>query len=150
MNCLLTLSWWRPISYRNQSIDLQSKSVDWFLYDRDLRHKRVKRNSYLSLPVKLSFFVKSLQPGILLHWSVPKKCPYLEFFWSVFCHIWTKYGEIRISLCIQSECWKICTRKTPHTDTFYAVGVPYGDKLALFFSIQERWSVFSWSWWRFC
>ena len=27
--------------YRDQSIDLQSKSVDWFLYDRDLRHERV-------------------------------------------------------------------------------------------------------------
>ena len=28
----LTLSWGRPLSYRNQSIDLQSKSMDWFLY----------------------------------------------------------------------------------------------------------------------
>ena len=26
----LTLSWRGPLSYRNQSIDLQSKSVDWF------------------------------------------------------------------------------------------------------------------------
>ena len=25
-----------------QSINLQGKSMDWFLYDRDLRHKRVK------------------------------------------------------------------------------------------------------------
>ena len=31
----------RPLSYRNQSIDLHSKSMDWFLYDRDLRHERV-------------------------------------------------------------------------------------------------------------
>ena len=38
----LTLSWWRPLSYRNQSIDLQSKSMDWFLYDNGLRHERVK------------------------------------------------------------------------------------------------------------
>ena len=29
------------LSYRNQSIDLQSISVEWFLYDRDLRHERV-------------------------------------------------------------------------------------------------------------
>ena len=28
--------------YRNQSIDLQRKSMDWFLYDRDLHHERVK------------------------------------------------------------------------------------------------------------
>ena len=31
-----------PSSYRNQSIDLQSKSMDWFLYDNGLRHERVK------------------------------------------------------------------------------------------------------------
>ena len=38
----LTLSWPRPISYRNQSSDLQSKSMDWFLYDNDFRYERVK------------------------------------------------------------------------------------------------------------
>ena len=39
----LTLSWRRSLSYRNQSIDLQSKSMDWVLYDRDLRHERVNK-----------------------------------------------------------------------------------------------------------
>ena len=38
----LTLSWRRPLSYRNQSIDVPSKSMDWFLYDNGLRHERVK------------------------------------------------------------------------------------------------------------
>ena len=38
----LTLSWRRSLSYRKQSIDLLSKSVDWFLYDNGLRHDRVK------------------------------------------------------------------------------------------------------------
>ena len=38
---LLTLSWRRALSYRNQPIDLQSKSMDWFLYDNGLRHERV-------------------------------------------------------------------------------------------------------------
>ena len=38
----LTLSWRRPLPYRNQSIDLRSKSVNWFLYDNGLRHERVK------------------------------------------------------------------------------------------------------------
>ena len=28
--------------YRNQSIDLQSKSMDWFLYDRNLSQERVE------------------------------------------------------------------------------------------------------------
>ena len=38
-NSSLTLSWRRPLSYRNH---LQSKSMDWFLYDNGLRHERVK------------------------------------------------------------------------------------------------------------
>ena len=38
----LTFSWPRPLSYRNQSIDLLRKSMDWFLYDDGLRHERIK------------------------------------------------------------------------------------------------------------
>ena len=38
----LTLSRRRPLSYRNQSIDLLHKSMNWFLYDNDLHHERVK------------------------------------------------------------------------------------------------------------
>ena len=30
------------LSYRNQSIDFQSKSIDWFLYERDIDLKRVR------------------------------------------------------------------------------------------------------------
>ena len=41
--CIIsTLSWRMPLSYRNQSIDLPPKSIDWFLYDNGLRHERVK------------------------------------------------------------------------------------------------------------
>ena len=40
---ILTVSWQRPLSYRNQSIDLHSKSMDWIPYDKDLRYERVKR-----------------------------------------------------------------------------------------------------------
>ena len=38
----LTLSWRASLSHRYQSIDLLRKSMDWFLYDNDLRHERVK------------------------------------------------------------------------------------------------------------
>ena len=38
----LTLSRRRPISYRNQSIDLLCKSMNWFLYDIGRHCKRVK------------------------------------------------------------------------------------------------------------
>ena len=37
-----TLSQRRSLSYRNKSIDLQSKSMGWFLYDWNLRYERVK------------------------------------------------------------------------------------------------------------
>ena len=48
----LTLLGRRSQSYRNQSIDLQSKSMDWFLYDRDLRQERVRwRNASATLHI---------------------------------------------------------------------------------------------------
>ena len=50
-----------------------------------------------------------------------KNCPYSEFFWSVFFCIWTEFGEIRVSLRIQSECGKMWTWKTPNLKTFHAV-----------------------------
>ena len=40
----LTLSRPRPISYRNQSIDLLCQSMDWFLYDIALGRERVNLN----------------------------------------------------------------------------------------------------------
>ena len=33
-------------SYRNQSIDLQSKSIDWFLYEKDIGRERVNPNMF--------------------------------------------------------------------------------------------------------
>ena len=39
---LLTFSWRRSLPYRNQSIDLQSKLMDWFLYNNGLRRGRVE------------------------------------------------------------------------------------------------------------
>ena len=38
----LTLSRRIFLSYKNQSIDLQFKTLAYFLYDRDLRHERVE------------------------------------------------------------------------------------------------------------
>ena len=39
---VLTLSRRRSLSYRNQTIELQWNSMDWFLYAKDHRHKKVK------------------------------------------------------------------------------------------------------------
>ena len=43
----LTLSWRRPLSYRNQSIDLLRESMDWYLYDNGLRHERVSKTRFI-------------------------------------------------------------------------------------------------------
>ena len=56
------------ISYRNQSMDLKSKSVDWFLYDRDLRHERVNfHRRKLILSTKLIY---TLQLSAKIGWTL--------------------------------------------------------------------------------
>ena len=64
--CHLTLSWRRPL-YRNQSIDLWSKSVDWFLYDNSLRHERVNPILRISAALVLSVISQQL---MLLVWKL--------------------------------------------------------------------------------
>ena len=63
-----------PLSYRNQSIDLQSKSMGWFLYDRDLCYGRVNR------------FVPSV-----LHENTRK--PFLMFSGGMKIQHWEEMGQ---------------------------------------------------------
>ena len=49
--CHLTLSWQRPLSYRNQSINLRSISMDWFLYDNGLRQERVNHVNWVLIQI---------------------------------------------------------------------------------------------------
>ena len=58
----LTLSRRRPLSYRNQSLDLLRKSMDWLLYDNGRRLERV--NSVVHLR-KFEFFSQALLPVIV-------------------------------------------------------------------------------------
>ena len=60
-----TLSWQRPLSYRNQPIGLQSKSVDWFLYDNGLRHERV--NDFWPPTIFTKSFYLSCLTGFWIH-----------------------------------------------------------------------------------
>ena len=73
----LTLSWRRPLSYRNQSnqsIDLRSKSMDWFLYDNGLRQERVKLIIFL-ISINLFLFVAPLNKWWInrqwIFWMLP-------------------------------------------------------------------------------
>ena len=54
----LNLSWRRPLSYRNQSIDLLRKSLDWFLCDHGLRHERVKKKIFINCNMYDIFYLR--------------------------------------------------------------------------------------------
>ena len=51
----LTLLWRKTLLYRSQPIDLLCKSMDWFLYHKDLRHEGVQHNSKLLMHVHKTF-----------------------------------------------------------------------------------------------
>ena len=53
----LTLSRQRPLTYRNQSIDLLNKSIDWFLYDNGLRHERVNSGILIIIYFSKNFMI---------------------------------------------------------------------------------------------
>ena len=53
----LTLSRQRPLPYRNQSIDLLNKSIDWFLYDNGLRHERVNSGILIIIYFSKNFMI---------------------------------------------------------------------------------------------
>ena len=50
---VISLLWLRSISYWSQSIDLLCKSVGWFQYDREIRHKSVVRSLILFMNIIL-------------------------------------------------------------------------------------------------
>ena len=59
----LTLSWWRSLLYRNQSIHLLCESMDCFLYDKDLHNERVNFLAlfkYLIIPLDILTTLKKI------------------------------------------------------------------------------------------
>ena len=76
----LILLWPRFLSYGNQSTNLQSKAIDWFLFDRNLRHQWLKE-----------FFGKCQQIGSFL-WIFPLKRTNWTWFHKTFelCNVITK------------------------------------------------------------
>ena len=58
------------LSYRNQSIDLLCKSMDWLLYDKGLRHERVKglclgnNATKLFYPIGFTYFGRSVSSAL--------------------------------------------------------------------------------------
>ena len=118
----LTLSWRRLLSYRNQSIDLrrsidlQSKSMDWFLYDNGLRHERVnlsysenklfKTLNYYSRDM-LNFYFLEKGLGIV---STPHFVH--DFFKKMFLMLYSINGPNLIAwFPFFSRYWPICVLK---------------------------------------
>ena len=82
----------------------------------------ISHNLFLEPSHKKYLQRENLSPIFFHYTSLRKKCPYSEFFWSVFSSIRTEYWErYGLSLRIQSEYGKIMTKKTPNMDTFHAV-----------------------------
>ena len=74
LDYFLTLSWRRPLSYRNQYTDLLRKSMDWFLYDNGLRHEGV--NSFTGQVLITSHIWKDTTVA-----KQPTKCQQKHFYW---------------------------------------------------------------------
>ena len=95
---ILTLTRRRPISYRNQSIDLLRKSMDWFLYDNGLRHERVKLRMRINRTT-FDFILHGIRDDIALTFTAQKmKFSIKDFF--------SKYHQIRRKLQIWSHLLK--------------------------------------------
>ena len=81
----LTLSWRRSLSSRNQSIGLLCKSMDWFPYDNDHHHQRVK---HLLVRENLidRFFTGTSKDSVLNVWKYCKHEKNLVFmqWWIIF------------------------------------------------------------------
>ena len=125
----LTLSWRRPLTYRNKSIDLQSKSMDWFLYDNDLRHERVECNLvwYLDSTVIYCCFL------LPVHLSWAKELP-------LHSHPQYNYKEITLKNFKSShnnakkiKTWSINYQYCHHIKTFHLICI--GNRSLSFYKV---------------
>ena len=62
-------------------------------------------------------FIRSVHNGNI---HCVKSVQIRSYFWYIFSRIWTEYGEILVSLRIQSECGKNGPEITPYFGTFHA------------------------------
>ena len=91
---------------------------------------------------RLDLIQLKISKDLRLGQTLREKCPYSEFFRSLFSRIRTDADRYSASLRIQSECRKIQARKKTNTDTFHAVKNFGGFLLSLLQQgmIQTKWS----------
>ena len=68
--------------------------------------------------IRFSFWVKKWPENSIV---LCKKCPYPEFFWSVFSQIRTEYGYLLCKSPYSARMRENTDQKTPNTDTFHIV-----------------------------
>ena len=88
-------------SYRNQSVDAHSSSVDWFLYDEDVGRKTISCYWSLSIPPENNTKSEVIKLGIEGDHCV-KIVQIRSFFWSVFSCIRIEYGDLH-----SKSAWKV-------------------------------------------
>ena len=63
-----------------------------------------------------------ISDAAIYHWLPRMKSVCIRSFSAAYCHkLWLNEEIYSVNLRIQLECGKIWARKTPNTDTFYAV-----------------------------
>ena len=129
----LTLSWRRQLSYRNQSIDLLCKSMDWFLYDNGLRHERV--NLFVPPFIVTSCIVVAVLP--CMEWIPIKKNIDYAIFMGLRTFIYILEVDPPESICFIlvekfSRSW-VWIRKLPQSKIWNKHGLHTLRRISLFF-----------------
>ena len=106
----LTLSWRGSLSYRNQFIDFGPKSIDWFLYDRDLRLERVIEFLVYAITFRFDFVAHH---KILCNLSIST--------WIYHCVKSVQFSSGPYFPSFSPNVGKYGPERPPYLDTFHAV-----------------------------
>ena len=119
-NKALTLSWRRSLSYRNQAIDLLCKLMEWFLYDKDIRHEKLIRSSFIILTSKVCSYMSLSRISFFCLFSIrfffhkyhdsqdSRGKGRLLLFWSSLYHFYPLYRHLDISQVIAAKGSPLC------------------------------------------
>ena len=123
----LTLSWRRSLSYRNQSIHLLCKSIDWFLYEPATAMRELNDFCHLSWASMLSSF----SPLSIVLWRegfcISALYKLILFFFCI-SHTMTIHGTVgegrghlysSLLLQLSHEDWNICKFKVELSTAYF-------------------------------
>ena len=116
------------VSYRNQSTDLLHISMDWFLYDNDLRHERVKKKLELVniARFKNTFCLQIYDTWLGVYEAYYKPCQTSK--WGVLRVQLTDFSRYlrcftRFLICLSQ--YRVTKSRLESADTLCILNVPY-------------------------